>query len=193
MPSRSISCYPDPVLLSPAIEADLTRQGLETIVQDMIETMYWADGIGLAAPQVGIGLRIFVMDTQWHQSKRAEPKTFINPSYEPVGDAKRKEVEGCLSLPGANEKVERWERVRVSGYTVKGEWHEMEVEGLAAACVQHECDHLDGKLYISRLSQTKRQRAIKQFRIHEADPAPSKDGSEILEDDTAIRKGQRFD
>lgn len=164
MTKQRICQYPEKVLLTKAKEANLTQEELDTIVSDMIETMYAADGVGLAAPQIGLSLRIFVMDTQWHNTGKRQPGVFINPTYEPVGTEKRKEPEGCLSLPGPSEEVSRWARVRVKGYNQDGLLLEQEFEGLAAACVQHECDHLDGKLYISHLSGTKRQRAIKQFK-----------------------------
>ena len=164
MATQRICQYPEKVLLTKAKEADLTQEDLNAIVNDMIETMYAADGVGLAAPQIGLSLRIFVMDTQWHKTNERKPTVFINPSYEPIGSDQRKESEGCLSLPGPSEMVSRWERVRVKGYDLDGLLVEQEVEGLTAACVQHECDHLEGKLYIAHLSSTKRQRVIKQFR-----------------------------
>lgn len=164
MTAQSIRLYPDSVLLSAANEVDLGQADLRNIVDHMIQNMYDAKGIGLAAPQVGIPLRIFVMDTQWHDTGKRQPQVVINPTYEPLGSETRNEVEGCLSLPGASERVKRWNRVRVTGVDADGQPINLEVEGLAAACVQHECDHLDGKLYIAHLSQTKRQRAIKNFK-----------------------------
>jgi len=164
MTTRRICQYPEKVLLTKAKEADLNQQNLEEIVADMIETMYAAGGVGLAAPQIGLPLRIFVMDTLWHRTGEKKPQVFINPSYEPIGTNIVRESEGCLSLPGPSEFVSRWEKVQVKGYDLTGLLVEQEVEGLGAACVQHECDHLDGKLYISHLSTTKRQRVIRKFR-----------------------------
>lgn len=174
MTAKTICVYPQKVLLTVAKTVDFDRfdqSDLKAIARDMIDTMYKARGIGLAAPQIGLGLRMFVMDTNYHVTLEKRPRVFINPVYEPVGSEKVKEEEGCLSLPGASEKVERWKRVRVTAHDLHGSQFSIEVEGLGAACVQHECDHLNGKLYITHLSQTKRKRAVKSFQKHQDRPS----------------------
>lgn len=168
MTAQTICLYPEKVLLEPAKEVDLRREDLPVIVSNMIDSMHAAGGIGLAAPQIGIALRIFVMDLS-HDGK-SRPEVFINPVIEPVPGSKQKETEGCLSLPGPAEKVTRWEKVKLKAYGLHGDVKETEAEGLMAACFQHECDHLDGKLYISHLSNPKRQKVIKLFRKYQSEP-----------------------
>lgn len=170
MSVKTICTYPQKVLLTKADDVDFSRQDLKAIVKDMIDTMYEAGGIGIAAPQIGIGLRIFVMDTKHHVTLERRPRVFFNPTYEPLGSAKQKEVEGCLSLPGASQKVERWDQVKITAFDIYGGEFSMEVSGLEAACVQHECDHLNGQLYISHLGQIKRKRALKCFQAHKSNP-----------------------
>lgn len=184
MTRRAIRKYPENVLLQSAEEVDLARPDLKLIVSDMIESMYAAGGIGLAAPQIGIPLRIFVMDLS--RDGKARPEVFINPVLEPADDAKKHETEGCLSLPGASAAVPRWSKVRLTAYNLQGERYEGEAEGLRAACFQHECDHLDGRLYISHLSHAKRQRVIKQFRKCKA--KPSKVDEPAREQDTRVHE-----
>ena len=162
--------YPDPRLhkiAQPVAEVD---EGVRAIVGDLFETMYAAKGVGLAATQVDIHLRIIVVDTS---EQRDQPMVLINPEI--VGrsaDCKEWE-EGCLSLPGIYDKVTRPDRIRVRALDARGERFEIDADGLLSVCVQHEMDHLDGKVFVDHLSALKRNRikARMRKRQREAEPA----------------------
>ncbi|HEX7381997.1 MAG TPA: peptide deformylase [Nevskiaceae bacterium] len=133
---------------------------LRKLVDDMFETMYDAPGVGLAAPQVGIGMRLAVMDCS---EQRNERHVMINPEL--IERADPLEVdEGCLSVPEVQAQVPRFGRVTVRAFGVDGKPFELSAEGLLAQCVQHEMDHLDGKLFIDYLSRLKRERIRKRIR-----------------------------
>lgn len=151
--------YPEPVLLEVGkpVSAKDTANGLSKFVDDMFETMYAAGGIGLAAPQIGISKRFFVMDVPGEGETR-QKAAFINPEIihiegEQVGE------EGCLSFPGLFQVVQREMRVVVRAEDVKGEKFEMDLTDLAARCVLHETDHCDGIVFIDRVSALKRELA----------------------------------
>ena len=151
--------YPHPRLrikAEPVTEVnDATRQ----LIADMLETMYAAPGIGLAATQVDVHQRILVLDVSDDQTS---PLCFINPEII-THDGLEVSDEGCLSVPGVYEGVERAAQVRVRALNEQGESFELEAEGLLAVCIQHEMDHLEGKLFVDYLSELKRQRLKKKL------------------------------
>lgn len=151
--------YPDPRLRTKAVAVAEVDDGIRSLVADLFETMYAAPGIGLAATQVDIHQRILVTDVS---EERDDPHCLINPvilsqegeiSYE----------EGCLSVPGVFEPVDRAERIRVRAMDQMGELCEFDAEGLLAICIQHEIDHLEGKLFVDYLSTLKRDRLKKKL------------------------------
>lgn len=146
--------YPDPRLRRRALPVDTVGDPIRTLVDDMLETMYAAPGIGLAATQVNILKRVLVIDVS---EDKNEPRVFINPTIlEKRGEEEMDE--GCLSVPGFFETVRRAEWVRVSALDRNGDPFELEIDGLLAVCVQHEIDHLDGRLFVDYLSTLKRDR-----------------------------------
>lgn len=154
--------YPEPVLAQRATEVTAFDEDLATLVDEMFESMYAAQGIGLAAPQIAMGKRIAVIDVSF--KKRPEEKiVLINPE---VVERKGSQVEeeGCLSLPEIREKVKRSAWVKVRAQNVKGEWVEVEGEELLSRALQHEIDHLDGVLFIDRISRLKREMALRKIR-----------------------------
>jgi peptide deformylase len=154
-----IRTFGDPVLRTPAARVDEIPSSLERLIDDMFETMYDAPGIGLAASQVNVHRRIIVVDVS---ENRDEPHAFINPELEPFGELLETE-EGCLSVPGFYEPVTRSEGVRVRALDRDGHPLEAEFEGLLAVCIQHECDHLEGRLFVDYLSSLKRTRIKKKL------------------------------
>ncbi len=151
--------FPDPRLRTKAKPVKTVDDSTRKLIADMFETMYAAPGIGLAATQVNVHQRIIVVDVS---ENRDEPHAFINPELEAYG-ARVESDEGCLSVPGFFEPVTRFENVRVSALNQDGEPFELELEGLLAVCVQHECDHLEGKLFVDYLSGLKRTRIRKKL------------------------------
>src|SRR6201993_4101540 len=146
--------FPDPILQRPTEPVTAFDGDLRTLVDDMFESMYVAKGIGLAAPQIGISKRLTVIDLSF-QKNPEEKIVLINPEIV-FREGKQYEEEGCLSLPEIREKVSRAAKVKVRAQNVKGEWFEIEGEELLARAFQHEIDHLDGILFIDRLSRLKR-------------------------------------
>lgn len=149
--------FPDPRLRKKALPVDTVDAALKQTIDDMFETMYAASGIGLAATQVNIQKRLLVMDLAG-DDEAPEPMVFINPEITVLDPEPYRHEEGCLSVPGYFEFVERPRRIRVRALDRNGEAFELEAEGLLAVCVQHEIDHLDGKLFVDYLSVLKRQR-----------------------------------
>jgi peptide deformylase len=151
--------YPDPRLRTKAQPVDLVDDELRRLAADMLETMYAAPGIGLAATQVDVHRRMLVADISEEQDT---PHIFINPE---ILERRGTEVmeEGCLSVPGFYESVTRSEWVRVRALNLEGNSFEVELDGLLAVVVQHEMDHLDGKLFVDYLSDLKRQRIRKRI------------------------------
>ena len=147
--------FPDPrlrTIAKPVVEVD---QRVRQLIDDMFETMYAAPGIGLAATQVNVHEQIIVIDvTENHD----EPLVFINPQIEILDSDLAEYDEGCLSVPGFFETVCRPQHVRVTALNREGETFTMTPEGLLAVCIQHECDHLNGKLFVDYLSNLKRNR-----------------------------------
>ena len=159
MAKLTILEFPDPRLRTKARPVEAVDDGLRTLIDDMFETMYAAPGIGLAATQVDVHKRLLVVDVS---PDKSEPHALINPRIvEKDGEAITEE--GCLSVPGYYEEVKRAQHIRVRHLDRDGEEQEMEAEGLLAVCIQHEIDHLDGKLFVDYLSEAKRQRIRKRL------------------------------
>lgn len=152
--------YPDPRLYNKAEAVKRVDDTVRTLVDDMLETMYAAPGIGLAAVQVNVPLRVITIDIS---EQKQDPLCFINPELVSTRGLVELE-EGCLSVPGVYDVVPRAEWIRVRALNRKGETFEMEAEDLLAVCIQHEMDHLEGKLFVDYLSQLKRQRIRKKAR-----------------------------
>lgn len=152
--------FPDPRLRTKAKPVIHVDDSIATIVDNMFETMYAAKGIGLAATQVNIHQRILVIDVS---EDRDEPQVFINPEITILDDEPDSYDEGCLSVPGFYETVERPKRVKVDALDKAGKPFSIEPEGLLAVCIQHEIDHLDGKLFVDYISPMKRNRIRKKL------------------------------
>jgi peptide deformylase len=152
--------FPDPRLRTLAKRVESFDVGIQTLVEDMFETMYDAPGIGLAATQVNVHKQVIVMDIS--ESKNT-PLVFINPEITVLDETLFEYEEGCLSVPGFFEEVTRPRHIRVKALNKKGEAFEIEPEGLLAVCIQHEVDHLNGKLFVDYLSNIKRQRIRKKL------------------------------
>lgn len=150
--------YPDPRLRTKAVPVESVDDDLRRLVDDMLETMYAAPGIGLAATQVDVHKRVLVLDIS---DTKDEPYCFINPEILERNGVMVGE-EGCLSVPGITDSVERAEQIRVRALDRNGQSFEIDAEGLLAICIQHEIDHLEGKLFVDYLSQLKRQRIKKK-------------------------------
>ena len=151
--------YPDPRLRTKAAPVQAVDDELRQLIDDMIETMYAANGIGLAATQVNVHQRLLVIDVS---EERDRPMTFINPEILARSGIEEME-EGCLSVPGSYEKVQRAQQVRVRALDRNGQAFEMDADGLLAVCIQHEMDHLEGKLFVDYLSDLKRTRIRKKL------------------------------
>ena len=147
--------FPDPRLRKKALPVAKVDDGVRRLVDDMLETMYAAPGVGLAASQVNVQKRVVVLDVS---EARDQPWVFVNPELEVLDAGLREYDEGCLSVPGFYDKVSRPEHVRVRALDRDGTPFAIEPDGLMAVCIQHEIDHLDGKLFVDYLSPLKRQR-----------------------------------
>lgn len=159
MSVREVRYLGDPVLREMCREVETIDDDIRALVDDLLETMYAEDGIGLAAPQIGVPLRVFVYDVR---DDDLDPGVLVNPRIvEATG--KQKEVEGCLSIPGLDEVVERSADVVVEGLDRDGEPVRIEATGLLSRCLQHENDHLDGILFIDRVSPLKRRMLLKKW------------------------------
>lgn len=150
--------FPDPQLRTIAKPVKNVDASIKQLVDDMIETMYDAEGIGLAATQINVHKQVIVIDVS---EERDQALVFINPNIEVVDAELHEYQEGCLSVPGYYEEVSRPVGVKVNALDQNGDAFEMQPEGLLAVCIQHEIDHLNGKLFVDYLSSLKRNR-IKQ-------------------------------
>ena len=150
--------FPDPRLRRRAAPVGSVDDRVRRLIDDMLETMYEAPGIGLSAPQVNVSKRVVTIDVS---KDRNAPLCLVNPEVRSAGGETEIE-EGCLSVPGVYELVKRPERVRVHALDRDGRSREIEAEGLLAVCIQHEIDHLDGRLFVDYLSRLKRQRIRKK-------------------------------
>lgn len=151
--------YPDERLRTVAKPVEKVDENIQKLAEDMLETMYDAPGIGLAASQVDEHIRLIVVDVSENQD---EPHVLINPVYERLGDDIEYQ-EGCLSVPGYYEKVSRSDKIKVNALDKQGNPIEFVAEDLFAICIQHEIDHLDGKLFVDYLSNLKRTRIKKKL------------------------------
>ncbi|TEU24184.1 peptide deformylase [Alkanindiges illinoisensis] len=147
--------FPDPRLRTKAKQVEVVDDQIRTLAADMLETMYAAPGIGLAASQVDRHIQLIVMDLS---EEKNQPMVFINPRITPLTEDTQPYEEGCLSVPQIFDKVERPARVKIEALDLDGKTFTLEADGLLAVCIQHEMDHLDGKLFVDYLSPLKRQR-----------------------------------
>jgi peptide deformylase len=152
--------FPDPRLRTEAKPVTQVTEATRALIEDMLETMYSAPGIGLAATQVNVHQRLLVMDVS---DDKSQPQVFINPEYTVLDPELGEYDEGCLSVPGFYETVCRPQWVEVSALDRNGETFTSQLQGLAAICLQHEIDHLNGKLFVDYLSPLKRQRIRKKL------------------------------
>jgi peptide deformylase len=159
MAKLTILEFPDPRLRTRAVAVELVDEQLVELIDDMFETMYDAPGVGLAATQVDVHKRLLVADVS---PDKSDPQVLINPEILEK-DGVTVSEEGCLSVPGYYEEVERAEHIRVRFLDRDGAEVEMEADGLLAVCIQHEIDHLNGKLFVDYLSEAKRQRIRKRL------------------------------
>tara|TARA_R110001599_G_scaffold324756_1_gene536726 strand:+ start:516 stop:1025 length:510 start_codon:yes stop_codon:yes gene_type:complete len=156
-----ILCYPDPRLHKVAKPVQAVDARIKTLIADMFETMYDAKGIGLAATQVDVHERLIVIDTS---EQRDEPLVLINPKIVWTSAERHVNEEGCLSVPGIYDGVERFDAVRVNALDGNGTARTIEAQGMLAVCVQHEMDHLLGKVFVEYLSPLKRDRIKTKMR-----------------------------
>lgn len=171
MAVREIEMLGADVLRTPAVEVDAVDDDLRRLVRDMFETMYHAEGIGLAGPQIGVPQRIIVVDVHEEESR---PFALINPKIRDASRDTERAEEGCLSIPGVAGVVERAQTVVVEGLDENGEAVTIEASGILARCLQHEIDHLNGVLFVDRLSPLKRTMVLKKYRSLRADETDAK-------------------
>ncbi|APE30451.1 peptide deformylase [Halomonas aestuarii] len=152
--------FPDERLRTIAAPVETVDDEVRRLVDDMLETMYDASGIGLAATQVDVHRRVIVMDVS---DDRASPLVLINPEFTPIGDERDPMQEGCLSIPEYYAEVPRALKVHLKALDRDGQPYELEAEGLLAHCIQHEYDHLEGVLFVDYLSPLKRDRVMKKM------------------------------
>ena len=152
--------FPDERLRTQAAPVETVDDEVRQLVDDMLETMYDAYGIGLAATQVDVHRRVIVMDVS---DDRSHPLVLINPEYRPIGDEREPMSEGCLSIPEYTAEVPRALKVHLKALDRDGQPYELEADGLLAHCIQHECDHLEGVLFVDYLSPLKRERVLKKM------------------------------
>ena len=160
MSDLKILIFPDPKLRKVAKKIDKFDKSLEILSKNMLKTMYEAEGIGLAATQVNIHIRLVVMDLS---EERNEPRVFVNPEYTILDKSPFTYEEGCLSIPGFNEEISRPSKILLKWQDLQGNFHEEKPNGIFTVCAQHEIDHLDGKLFVDYLSPIKRDRIRKKL------------------------------
>jgi peptide deformylase len=162
MAIRAILHYPDKRLRNPGKPVTEFGPELAKLVEDMAETMYAAPGVGLAATQIGEPVRVFVIDIATGEDEPSDLRVFVNPEIlERTGEQTWEE--GCLSFPGIHEEIQRAERVRVRAQDVTGKYFELEADGLLSVAIQHEYDHLDGKLMVDHLGVIRRRLVHRQM------------------------------
>jgi peptide deformylase len=180
MATLEILHFPDPRLRTRAKPVATVDDQLRRLVDDMLETMYAAPGIGLAATQVNVHKRVIVIDLSKEQD---QPLVLINPEIVEQRGVEEME-EGCLSVPGVYERVERADQIKVRALGRNGQAFDLEADGLLAVCIQHEIDHLNGKLFVDYLSQLKRQRIRKklekQRRHGDVETPPERHGETVI-------------
>jgi peptide deformylase len=183
MPLRPVLQFPDPRLKRKSVPVGAITDEVRALAADMIEVMYDEPGIGLAAPQVGEAIRLVVMDTGWNEEGgEKNPRVMVNPEIV-LREGTLTWTEGCLSVPDYQAEVERAARVVVRYTDLDGQAHEEDVTELRAVCFQHEIDHLDGVLFIDRISRLKRslyvqkrKKALEREREEDAAPAATTSG-----------------
>ena len=163
MSAPPIVCHPAPILRAVAAEVGAVDDSLRQLAQNMIAAMVIANGVGLAAPQVGRSLRLIVARARPSEPERADSLILFNPRIVAADSTLAEREEGCLSIPGVTALVRRPQAATVAGLDEKGEECKIEADGLLAACLQHEIDHLNGVLFWDHLSALKRQRLIKKY------------------------------
>ena len=162
MTVRPILTAPDPRLKAVSTDVETVDAEIRTLVDDMVESMYAADGIGLAAVQIGVPKRVIVIDLDQKEGKK-NPRAFINPKILWASEEMATFEEGCLSVPEIWDDVERPARIKAEYLDRDGEKQTLEADGLLATCLQHEMDHLNGVLFIDHLSRLKRSMALKKL------------------------------
>lgn len=163
MSLRPLVVIPDPILREPSKPLERVDEGVRALARDMLETMYDAPGIGLAAIQVAEPLRMLTIDLS-REGEERDPHVFINPEIVARGDDFSTYEEGCLSIPDYYAEVERPASVTVNYIDLEGKQQTMEADGLMATCLQHEIDHLNGVLFIDHISRLKREMVVKKFK-----------------------------
>jgi len=163
MALREILVVPDPILKQVSKPVDVVDDELRVLMDDMLETMYAAPGIGLAAIQIGVPKRVIVMDLAREDAPKT-PKYYVNPEILWASEETAPYEEGCLSVPEIYDEVERPSRVKLRYLDYHGKQVEEDAEGLFAVCIQHEMDHLQGVLFIDHLSRLKREQAVKKVK-----------------------------
>ncbi len=163
MAIREVRLLGDPVLRKEASDIVAFGDELRSLVRDMFETMYHEEGIGLAAPQIGVSSRVIVIDLR-REDHPDEPMALVNPRLTWSSSDTSKQTEGCLSIPGLEEIVERPAKVRVEAHDPEGERVELHADDLLARALQHEIDHLDGVLFLDRVSALKRRMLLKKWK-----------------------------
>ena len=174
MAIREIRTVPDPILKEVSQPVEKVDDELRALMDDMLDTMYAADGIGLAAIQIGVPKRVIVMDLAKPDEEPA-PKFFVNPVLSDPSDTLQPYEEGCLSVPTVFDEVERPDRIRVQYMDYDGNQVDEIAEGVYAVCIQHEMDHLEGVLFIDYLSRLKRNRAVQK--VKKVERAKDKDAA----------------
>ena len=160
MSDLKILIFPDPKLRKVAKKIDKFDKSLEILAQNMLQTMYEAEGIGLAATQIDVHVRLVVMDLS---EERNDPRVFVNPEYTILDKSLFTYEEGCLSIPGFNEEISRPSKILLKWQDLQGNFHEDQPDGIFTVCAQHEIDHLDGKLFVDYLSAIKSDRIRKKL------------------------------
>jgi len=161
MSVQPVRLFGDPVLRTPTDVVTDFDERLARVVDDLLDTVDHEGGAGMAAPQIGVGLRVFVYTCGGRRGH------LVNPEWEPIGDERQDGREGCLSIPGVSEPTERYRRVRARGVDVHGEPVSFECEDILARAVQHETDHLEGVLFVQRLDPEHRREAMRRIRSSE--------------------------
>jgi peptide deformylase len=169
MTKLAILEYPDPRLRTRAQPVDVVDDAVRQLAQDLLETMYGANGVGLAATQVDVHRRVIALDVS---ETRNQPLILINPEIISA-EGKAPAEEGCLSLPGIYDKLSRPTHIRIRALDLQGAPFEMDAEGLLAVCIQHEMDHLEGKLFVDYLSELKRQLIRRRLEKERKQRSPS--------------------
>ncbi len=169
MALRTIELMGSPVLREKCAQVDVVDDEIRALVRDMLETMYHSSGIGLAAPQVGLTTRVIVVDPRDEDEVRRNPIALVNPEVVWSSKERSKAPEGCLSIPGMEDVVERPSSVVIEGLNPDGEEVRIEAEGLLSRVLQHEIDHLDGILFVDLLTPLKRRIFLKKWKKSQAE------------------------